>query len=154
MSSAIAAVDLPGVPRHRRTGLWNRQLALGRLAYAVWVEAPDEVRVQRGLARDHGQDDDVAALWRSCMAKERAFFAADGTRGPRRSDRADRLSRAPAARPSTPRVLASGVWANTQVNLDVPARWAYRAAYDRPVQRATGATGADSGQHDDNAQDI
>src|SRR5262245_46808260 len=32
----------------------TRRAAAGLLAYAIWVEAPDEVRLSRGLARDHG----------------------------------------------------------------------------------------------------
>jgi uridine kinase len=66
----------------------TRKATVGRLAYAAWVEAPDDVRLQRGLARDHGQPYDVAALWRVWMAKEREFFADDGTR-----DRADLILR-------------------------------------------------------------
>lgn len=58
----------------------TRREASGLLAYAIWVEAPDDVRLQRGLARDHGQGYDVEALWRTWMAQEREFFAADGTR--------------------------------------------------------------------------
>jgi uridine kinase len=66
----------------------TRKAAAGRLAYAVWVEAPDDVRLQRGLARDHGQGYDVEALWRTWMVREREFFEADGAR-----DRADLIVR-------------------------------------------------------------
>jgi hypothetical protein len=58
------------------------------LAYAIWVEAPDDVRLSRGLARDHGGSHDVAALWRDFMAEERRFFEADGAR-----ERADLIVR-------------------------------------------------------------
>lgn len=66
----------------------TRRAAAGRLAYAVWVEAPDSVRIQRALARDHGQGYDTEVLWRACMAQEREFFDSDGTR-----DRADLIVR-------------------------------------------------------------
>ncbi|NUT35894.1 MAG: hypothetical protein HOV79_22795 [Hamadaea sp.] len=62
----------------------TRRESAGRLAYNVWVEAPADVRLARGLARDHGQGYDVTELWRSWMRQEDEFFAADGTR-----DRAD-----------------------------------------------------------------
>lgn len=58
----------------------TRRETIGRLAYAIWVEAAADVRLDRGLARDHGQDPDVAALWAGWMAEEDRFFAADGTR--------------------------------------------------------------------------
>jgi hypothetical protein len=48
-----------------------------RLAYKIWVEAPEDLRLRRGLERngtDHRQ------LWLTWMAEEREFFAADGTR--------------------------------------------------------------------------
>jgi uridine kinase len=46
-------------------------------ALRVWVEAPPEVRLARGLARD-GQG--TAAEWRRWQATEAAAFAAEGTR--------------------------------------------------------------------------
>jgi Cytidylate kinase len=58
-----------------------RAEAADRISYAIWVEASDAVRLERGIARDgetHRQ------LWLDWMAAERAFFAADGT-----SSRAD-----------------------------------------------------------------
>ncbi|MEV4481444.1 uridine kinase family protein [Micromonospora coxensis] len=58
----------------------TRRCTVGRLAFAVFVEAPEDVRLRRGLARDHGQSYDVEALWRAWMVKEQEFFAADGTR--------------------------------------------------------------------------
>ncbi|GAA1814657.1 hypothetical protein GCM10009682_39710 [Luedemannella flava] len=61
----------------------TRRETVGRLAYAVWVDAPADVRLARGLARDAafpGSD----ALWERWMREEDAFFTADGTR-----DRAD-----------------------------------------------------------------
>jgi uridine kinase len=66
----------------------TRRATVGRLAYAVWVEAPDGVRLQRGLARDHGQPYDIEPLWRTWMAREREFFEHDGAR-----DRADLIVR-------------------------------------------------------------
>lgn len=61
----------------------TRRAAAGRLAYAVWVDAPAPVRLARGLARD-GSFAGAERLWREWMAEEDGFFAADGTR-----DRAD-----------------------------------------------------------------
>jgi uridine kinase len=61
----------------------TRRATVGRLAYAIWVSAPAELRLSRGLARDvsfPGRE----ALWKRWMREEAAFFAADGTR-----DRAD-----------------------------------------------------------------
>lgn len=55
----------------------TRLAAAQVLAYAIWVEAPEVLRLQRGLARDgssHRQH------WLTWMAEEREFFAADGTR--------------------------------------------------------------------------
>ena len=47
----------------------------------VWVEAPAQVRLARGVARDGEQ---LRTRWQAWMRRERAHFAADGTR-----DRAD-----------------------------------------------------------------
>lgn len=66
----------------------TRRATVGRLAYAIWVEAPDDVRLRRGLARGHGTSYDVEALWRTWMVQERAFFDRDATR-----DRADLVVR-------------------------------------------------------------
>jgi hypothetical protein len=55
----------------------TRRAAASRLATSIWVEAPQDVRLQRGLERDgtdHGE------LWLTWMTEEREFFAADGTR--------------------------------------------------------------------------
>ena len=61
----------------------TRRETVGRIAYAVWVEAPAPLRLARGLARDSaftGAED----LWKRWMIEEDQFFAADRTR-----DRAD-----------------------------------------------------------------
>ena len=55
----------------------TRAAAADYLCYRIWVEAPDEVRLQRGLERDgetHRQ------LWLDSMRVERQFFAGDATR--------------------------------------------------------------------------
>jgi hypothetical protein len=55
----------------------TRRAATDRLAYRIWVEAPDGVRLERGVARDgetHRQ------LWIDWMREEGRFFADDGTR--------------------------------------------------------------------------
>lgn len=59
----------------------TRAAAADRLAYRIWVEAPDEVRLRRGLERDgetHRQ------LWLDSMSTERQFFTDDAT--PARAD--------------------------------------------------------------------
>jgi uridine kinase len=61
----------------------TRRATIGRIAYAIWVEAPAEMRLARGMARDAdfvGKED----LWKRWMREEDSFFAQDGTR-----DRAD-----------------------------------------------------------------
>ncbi|MET8150178.1 uridine kinase [Actinoplanes sp. NPDC049668] len=63
----------------------TRRDTVGRLAYAVWVEAPAELRLARGLARDSGFPG-REALWERWMREEDAFFAADRAR-----ERADRI---------------------------------------------------------------
>src|SRR5215218_1725694 len=52
----------------------TRRETAGRLAYSLWVEAPAQVRLARGLARDHGQGYDVGELWAGWMRAEDAFF--------------------------------------------------------------------------------
>jgi uridine kinase len=44
----------------------------------IWVEAPEDVRLRRGLERD---GEAMAAQWRAWQRHEAAHFAADGTRG-------------------------------------------------------------------------
>jgi hypothetical protein len=53
------------------------------LAYRIWVEAPDEIRLARGLIRDGER---AQHLWLTWMEEERDFFSKDATR-----DRADLL---------------------------------------------------------------
>jgi uridine kinase len=57
----------------------TRAAAADRLASRVWVEAPAEERLRRGLERD-GHDAAHRARWRTWMQEEDAFFPADGTR--------------------------------------------------------------------------
>jgi hypothetical protein len=54
-----------------------RRAAGDAFAYRVWVDAPDDVRLARGLARDGESHRD---LWLNSMSRERWFFEADGTR--------------------------------------------------------------------------
>jgi uridine kinase len=61
----------------------TRRDTIGRISYAVWVEAPAELRLARGMARDtdfSGKEE----LWKQWMREEDEFFTADKTR-----DRAD-----------------------------------------------------------------
>jgi uridine kinase len=55
----------------------TRAAIADRLAYRIWVEAPDEVRLKRGLDRDGDTHRD---LWLNSMATERQFFIDDATR--------------------------------------------------------------------------
>jgi hypothetical protein len=55
----------------------TRLAAAHRLAYKIWVEAPEDLRLRRGLERD---GTDHRQLWLTWMAEERELFAADGTR--------------------------------------------------------------------------
>jgi RecA/RadA recombinase len=55
----------------------TRLAATDRLAYRVWVEAAEDLRLRRGLERD---GTDHRQLWLTWMDEERAFFAADATR--------------------------------------------------------------------------
>lgn len=48
-----------------------------RSSLVVWVEAPAELRLQRGVERD---GDALAPQWRAWQAHEQAHFTADGTR--------------------------------------------------------------------------
>jgi len=66
----MPAVVIEGVSSARRA-------AADRLAYAIWVDAPAELRLERGLERD-GRD--ARPLWDAWMAEEDAHFAGDGTR--------------------------------------------------------------------------
>ena len=59
----------------------TRAVAADRLACRIWVEAPAEERLRRGLERDGAVH---RPLWERWMAEEAQFFAVDGTR-----DRAD-----------------------------------------------------------------
>jgi uridine kinase len=57
----------------------TRRETIGRIVYAIWVEAPAEMRLARGIARDTnfpGKED----LWKQWMREEDEFFAADETR--------------------------------------------------------------------------
>ena len=55
----------------------TRAAIADRLAYRIWVEAPDDVRLRRGLERDGDTHRD---LWLDSMATERQFFVDDATR--------------------------------------------------------------------------
>jgi uridine kinase len=55
----------------------TRRDSIGKLAYAVWIEAPEEERLRRGIERD---GESHRSLWRRWMEEENQFFAADQTR--------------------------------------------------------------------------
>jgi uridine kinase len=55
----------------------TRRAVSDRLAYRVWVEAPRQQRLRRGLARD---GEDHRDLWLRWQQEEDRFFSEDGTR--------------------------------------------------------------------------
>ncbi len=55
----------------------TRRAARPYLAYSIWVEAPEAVRLERGVARD---GESHRELWLRWMGEEREFFTADQTR--------------------------------------------------------------------------
>ncbi|WP_018350391.1 uridine kinase family protein [Longispora albida] len=57
----------------------TRQATAGRLACSVWVEAPADMRLARGLARNSTHEG-KEELWKRWMKEEAEFFTADGTR--------------------------------------------------------------------------
>ena len=61
----------------------TRQAVSDLLAYRIWVEAPEDVRLTRGVERDGEQ---ARHLWLAWMQEEQRFFARDRTR-----ERADLL---------------------------------------------------------------
>ncbi len=61
----------------------TRRETIGRLTYAIWVDAPAPLRLARGIARDNSFAG-AEQLWRKWMVEEDRFFTSDGTR-----DRAD-----------------------------------------------------------------
>jgi uridine kinase len=61
----------------------TRRAVSDLLAYRIWVEAPEDIRLARGIKRDG----EVARhLWLAWMQEEQIFFTKDGTR-----ERADLL---------------------------------------------------------------
>jgi len=55
----------------------TRRESVGKLAYTVWVDAPAEERLRRGIEPD---GEDHRGLWHGWMDEESHFFAADHTR--------------------------------------------------------------------------
>ena len=54
-----------------------RAAVTDRLTYAIWIDAPAEVRLRRGLERDGKK---ARPNWERWMAEEDAFFAKDPVR--------------------------------------------------------------------------
>ena len=54
-----------------------RKAASDSLAYSIWVDAPTELRLERGITRD---GESHRELWTRWMLEEDAFFRADETR--------------------------------------------------------------------------
>jgi uridine kinase len=75
-------VTVPAAPVLVIEGVGTARASVSRLlAYTVWVEAPEAVRLRRVLERDGPE---LEPRWREWFAAERAWFAEDRTR-----DRAD-----------------------------------------------------------------
>jgi uridine kinase len=55
----------------------GRRVLSARLSYLVWIEAPEDLRLQRGVARD---GEAARARWQSFMPGEQAFLEAEGAR--------------------------------------------------------------------------
>jgi hypothetical protein len=55
---------------------FGRRAAGDAFAYRIWVDAPQDVRLARGLARD---GESHRALWLDWMSREQEFFAMDQT---------------------------------------------------------------------------
>jgi hypothetical protein len=76
----------------------TRRAASGELTYRIWVDAPPDVRLSRGLARDGESHRD---LWLRWMEQEEEFFAAD-----RPAERADLRVDGAVAPPSEDELIA------------------------------------------------
>jgi uridine kinase len=73
---------LPASPIVILEGVTSSRLEIaGRLTCAVWIDAPRQLRLQRGIERD---GDSMRDEWLSWLQREDAFFSDDRTR-----DRAD-----------------------------------------------------------------
>lgn len=71
-------VTVPAVPIMILEGCASGSARIrARASLVVWVQAPAELRLQRGLDRDGPE---LAAQWRQWQSHEEAHFAADGTR--------------------------------------------------------------------------
>jgi hypothetical protein len=55
----------------------TRQAVTDLLTYRIWVEAPADIRLARGIERD---GESARHRWLAWMEEERAFFSRDGTR--------------------------------------------------------------------------
>jgi uridine kinase len=60
-------------------GIGSARRALERvLTYSIWIDAPDDLRLARGLSRD-GHIDGMREVWLRFMAAERRFFELEDT---------------------------------------------------------------------------
>jgi hypothetical protein len=70
---------VPWAPLVILEGVTCTRLAVtDRLAYRIWLETPEQVRLERGLGRD---GESHRGLWLDWMKAEQQFFADDGTPG-------------------------------------------------------------------------
>jgi SAM-dependent methyltransferase len=58
----------------------SRRAVAERLAYAVWIDAPADTRLARGLERD-AKVEGIRKIWERWMPDERRFLEADQARG-------------------------------------------------------------------------
>jgi uridine kinase len=60
-------------------GIGSAQRALAQyLSYTIWIAAPEDLRLTRGMQRD-GHIDGMPAVWERFMAREKAFFELEHT---------------------------------------------------------------------------
>src|SRR5688500_18968818 len=55
----------------------TRKELVHRLAFAIWIQAPAELRLERGLTRDAAVPESES-IWRDFMPGERRYFERDG----------------------------------------------------------------------------
>jgi hypothetical protein len=56
-----------------------RRAVASRLSFAIWIDAPPDLRLKRGIARD-GDTALVRDAWQRSMLLQQRFFEQDGTR--------------------------------------------------------------------------
>jgi uridine kinase len=57
----------------------SRRALSARLSFSVWIDAPEPLRLERGLERD-AEIADSRAIWNAWLSMEASFLAMDGAR--------------------------------------------------------------------------